>query len=389
MTDEQLFETLRRLDAPAMPDPRFEDALRRRTYAMVAATTKGSTLRRPWLMAAAAAIAVIALVGAFTLRTERGYSQGQPGGIPSTSATASPSPSNPNDASLAFDRPFRFRVPEGVHLNVNSNFMPLALELIDGPVYERGQYGSDGNGMPSGVRGIEVASLRSVTTHSCSVATGASMRVPVRDRQPAFLDDLGRLGGMTFASPVSMTVGSRHAISTYLAAKKCEGADFHVTTGAYVDLNVPSRLILVDFDGPAFAIQIWATTEDELSAWLPTAQTIIDSIEFVEPSPVIGCGRIKATDCQKSIDLVRSQTRSDLSQVIRIVVDDVCSPEVICDRRWPFDAIVVLSGPVERSGDAGQVALHAYEAVGASGPETATPFSGEIPTHIKSGLSAP
>lgn len=284
MTDEQLIKALRRLDAPATPDPTFEEALRRRTFGMATGTTKTSTSRPGWFMAAAAAVLVLAVIGAIAVRPDRGPSQSQPVAGPSASATVSPSPSNPDDAALAFDRPFRFSVPAGVHLNVNRNFMPLALELIDGPVFEGGQYGSGGNGMPPGVRGIEIASLRSVTTHSCSAETGASSRVPVADRQPAFLDDLSRLGGMPFSSPAPTTVGSRPAISTALTGTKCDVGDFHVPTGAYVDLKLPSRLILVDFDGPGLAIQVWATTEDELATWLPTAETIIDSVEFVQPS---------------------------------------------------------------------------------------------------------
>ena len=284
MTDEQLIEALRRLDAPGTPNPRFQEALRQRTFAMVTGPTKTSAPGRQWFMAAGALVLVLAVIGAVTVRPDRGPSQSQPVAGPSASSSVSPSPSNSDDAALAFDRPFRFGVPADVHLNVNRNFLPLALELIDGPVYDGGQYGSDGNGMPLGVRGIEIASLRSVTTHSCSVETAASSRVPVSDRQPGFLDDLSRLGGMTFASPVATTVGSRPAISTAVTAAKCGAGDFHVTTGAYVGLMLPSRLILVDFDGPALAIQIWATTEDELATWLPTAQTIIDSIEFVQPS---------------------------------------------------------------------------------------------------------
>jgi hypothetical protein len=284
MTDEQLIEALRRLDAPAAPNPRFQEALRERTFGMVTRTTKTSAPGHQWFMAAGALVLVLAVIGAVAVRPDRGPSQSAPAAIPSGSASVSPSPSNSDDAALAFDRPFRFRVPADVHLNVNRNFLPLALELIDGPVYDGGQYGSDGNGMPPGVRGIEIASLRSVTTHSCSVETGASSRVPVSDRQPAFLDDLSRLGGMTFASPVPTTVGSRPAISTALTATKCGAGDFHLTTGAYVGLQLPSRLILVDFDGPTLAIQVWATTEDELTAWLPTAETIIDSIVFVQPS---------------------------------------------------------------------------------------------------------
>jgi len=283
MTDEQLIESLRRLDAPATPDPSFGEALRRRTFDMVTGTSKAPILGSGWFMAAGAAVLVLAIIGAITVGPDLGRGQSQPAGIPSASSIASSSPSNPNDAALGFDRPFRFSIPPGVHLNVNRDFMPLALELIDGPTFDGGQYGSDGNGMPTGVRGIEVASLRTVTTHPCPIANGGASRVSVGDRQPAFLDDLSRLGGMTFASPAPTTVGSRPAIWTALTATRCGSGDFHLTTGAYIGLNLPSRLILVDFDGPALAIQVWATTESDLTDWLPTAQKVIDSIEFVQP----------------------------------------------------------------------------------------------------------
>src|SRR5690349_2665671 len=119
MTDEQLIEALRRLDAPANPNPRFQEALRERTFAMVTGTTKTPGQGHPWFMAAVAAVLVVAVIGAIAVRPDRGPSQSQPVAGPSASATASPSPSNSDDASLAFDRPFRFTVPARVHLNIN------------------------------------------------------------------------------------------------------------------------------------------------------------------------------------------------------------------------------------------------------------------------------
>jgi hypothetical protein len=283
MTDEQLIEALRRLDAPATPNPRFQEALRQRTFDLVTGTTKPSAPGHPWFMAAVAAVLVVAVIGAIAVRPDRGPSQSQPVAGPSASASVSPSPLNSDEAALAFDRPFRFRMPADAQLEVNRTFMPLLLELIDGPLADE-QYGSNGNGSVAKAHGIEIASLRGTpNTHPCPNVPNGSSRVQVSDRQPAFLDDLEWLGGMSFASPAPATVGSRPAISTALSAKACDTADFHVANG-FLDLNKPSRLILVDFDGPSLAIQIWATTEDELSAWLPTAQTIIDSIEFVQPS---------------------------------------------------------------------------------------------------------
>jgi hypothetical protein len=103
-------------------------------------------------------------------------------------------------------------------------------------------------------------------------------------------------------------------------------------------------------------------------------------------SPAIVCGRIEVSNCRRSIELVRRHT-GDLSRVNQIAVDDACPPGTVCDRLWDFEAFVVLSTLDQQSSDAGTVATLAYLVTGNAGPQDATPFRGELPTHIKALLS--
>ena len=59
-------------------------------------------------------------------------------------------------------------------------------------------------------------------------------------------------------------------------------SDFHYGPGltTHVTLDVGSRIIVADVDGITIVVVIWATDEDDMAAWLPTATAFVDSITF-------------------------------------------------------------------------------------------------------------
>ena len=89
------------------------------------------------------------------------------------------------------------------------------------------------------------------------------------------------------------------------------------------------------------------------------------------------CGRIPADYCQEAIDLVRAQVPREVAEAIAIVVDDTCPPTVLCDRQWPFDALVVV---VPVNGVIADVVV--FEVTGRVGPELARRYDGDVPAHF-------
>ena len=283
ISDQQLIDALRRLDVPASPEPTFKDGLRRLVFDSVGTSSPTGTpvARLVPLSAAALAVLVVGVLAALVLRPDS-----RPGQLPTVPAASSPATAVPT-GTVPLEVPFRYRVPEGIHLEENRQALPSFVELIDGPAPSGqslgGQYGRSGDQIELARRGIEIASLRGdVVTHPCPIDASGRSRLPIRKEQPGFLDDLGSVGGMRFDPAIPTSVGSRPAISTRLADAACDTADFHVN-GGYVDLDIPSRLIVVDVDGVTVAIQVWARNEAELAEWLPIATTIVESIEFDTP----------------------------------------------------------------------------------------------------------
>lgn len=56
----------------------------------------------------------------------------------------------------------------------------------------------------------------------------------------------------------------------------------HLGNSALVSLGFPGRLMVADAGGGAsLVIHIWASSEDELTAWLPVASQIAASMRFI------------------------------------------------------------------------------------------------------------
>jgi hypothetical protein len=104
----------------------------------------------------------------------------------------------------------------------------------------------------------------------------------------------------------------------------------------------------------------------------------------IAPGVFADCGRIVPAACEKAIALARAGNEADLVGTTLIVVDDICAPEVICDRMFPFDSIVVF---VTSGGDT--TGWYAYHVVGLGDmPTQAERWQEEVPRHIEARIRA-
>lgn len=94
------------------------------------------------------------------------------------------------------------------------------------------------------------------------------------------------------------------------------------------------------------------------------------------PAPEIVC-TIREVDCQVAIGLVSATAPGEVAAADTIVVADLCAPDVLCDRVWPFHSIVALAGDCSL--------LAAFEVTGESRPRAGRRAReiGSVPPHIE------
>lgn len=101
---------------------------------------------------------------------------------------------------------------------------------------------------------------------------------------------------------------------------------------------------------------------------------------------IADCGRISSAACAQAIALARAGHEAEVAGATRIVVDDTCSPNAVCDRLYPFDSVVVF---VTAGADStGWYAFHVF-GLEDSAPTTAEPWPGELPAHVVQRLREP
>ena len=108
------------------------------------------------------------------------------------------------------------------------------------------------------------------------------------------------------------------------------------------------------------------------------------------PPEFVDCGRSAPDACAQAIALARAGNEAVLRGTTHIVVDDICAPEILCDRMYPFDSMVVF---ITAGADTtGWIAFHAFGR-DARMPTDAEPWPEEIPAHvvdrIRAALAAP
>lgn len=119
---------------------------------------------------------------------------------------------------------------------------------------------------------------------------------------------------------------------------------------------------------------------------LPSPSVAQSAAPSPRPSPpstaagvLVECGRISPKACATAIDLVRAGHKTEVASATRIVMDDTCPPPAVCDRKYPFDSIVVF---VTAGGDT--TGWYAFSVVGLvdNTPTTVNAWIGDIPDHV-------
>jgi hypothetical protein len=117
---------------------------------------------------------------------------------------------------------------------------------------------------------------------------------------------------------------------------------------------------------------------------IPPAAPESPSMTEIAPGVMADCGQIGPAACERAIALARAGNEGDLVGTTLIVVDDICAPEVMCDRMFPFDSIVVF---VTAGGDT--TGWYAFHVVGTNDmPEKAERWQDDIPRHIVDRIRA-
>lgn len=215
----------------------------------------------------------------------------------STAVTAASSPPASPDPSLVpasiqvelFVAPFSYRMPPPTHLTVVADAYDGYALVDDLRPVPTAQPDDGGTGLVAYGRiqsaanhGLVVFDGDGAYVHPCPMTNGGRSRVPVGGTPETFLDGLDVLGGMPTVSVTTAELdGHPGLVATFDPVRRCETADIHLGALDFILLGLPSELTVVDLDGRTIGILTWASTEEALQDWLPTARSIIDSIEFL------------------------------------------------------------------------------------------------------------
>ena len=233
-------------------------------------------------------------------------SRATPSPSPSPTATDSPTvrdttTSDSSDTATAtaqFVVPFDVTIPAGSALRpASGEAAPEIVAWIEGPDRPLGRrpdgsetdYRYGGQIEDSGnSRGVVVASADTAWAHGC----GGVVRFGVRAEPTGFLADL-RGSGMGTEIGTSSTLDGRPAQTGKIRTlSHCGGDHVHVNGpmaglggGDYVFVIEPARITVAEIDGHTVFVVVWARTQDDLDAFLPTALEFIDSIRFRPAAP--------------------------------------------------------------------------------------------------------
>jgi hypothetical protein len=227
--------------------------------------------------------AVVAILGGFLLTMGLMQSSGQDQ-APAAESSASLMPAEtaaPSSTTKAFAVPFSYVVPEGMSA---STFYEddQTVAFADGAGL-RGTYIGQGSSGTSDARGVVVEDMADATVDPCPSASGGQAHVPLASDPATLLDDLRDVGGMHLEDQADATLGGLPAITVRSTGSDCSNAAVHLRHAlTWVDLGVPSWIIVADVRGTTVMAQIWATTDAGLEPWLPMARGFLDSIEFLD-----------------------------------------------------------------------------------------------------------
>jgi hypothetical protein len=196
-----------------------------------------------------------------------------------TLAPATAVPSVTSGIATAFVHPFEYTPPPGTELAVTTDSEAM-YALTEG---SEETYPGFGYEPVLGVWGLTVTAGTPGRTHA-----GGSR--DTHALQPgAFLTDL-RENPTLAVGPITQAILGGLPARQADVASTGGGAgypDIHMDGDALVALGFPGRLIAAELGGGTVLVHIWAVSDEELTAWLPTAMQLVGSIAFIDPrSPV-------------------------------------------------------------------------------------------------------
>ena len=193
-------------------------------------------------------------------------------------------PSVPKQLNSTFVHHFEYAMPadSAMRLSATSRFDMVA--WVDGPdvwpiASDEEAVGGVHEPQPGQVRGVVVGSAVEPWSH------GAEGRFMLRTAPAEFLADLRDTAGSDMGVISATRLDGRPALTATLVGTG--GSDIHVTgrmlgpAGVFVQVTMPSRLVVSEVDGSTIFILTWARTAQELERWLPFADEFVESIHFV------------------------------------------------------------------------------------------------------------
>jgi hypothetical protein len=116
--------------------------------------------------------------------------------------------------------------------------------------------------------------------------SGSDTEVYGELRTEAFFEDLRRNPALSFGVPRTAALGGLPALAADIRFRADDSGtwaypDIHMDDDVLVALAFPGKLIVADVGGANFVVHIWASSEEELTAWLPMANQIAASIRFI------------------------------------------------------------------------------------------------------------
>lgn len=202
---------------------------------------------------------------------------------PPDRASAAQFPAVPGcgDEEMRWSRPTEPVTLDQSALEVNYRVpQALSLEVLQGTAYVSFR---DVSSSEAGVRGVEISDVSNALLHGSLL-----FRPYLGTDASTFLSDLNNTPEYDVIALEPGRVGADHpAIRAKVRPGQLEGYGWtHIDRlenddrGCSLEFAIPHQLLVTDVGDKTIAVQIWAASEAELDAWLPTAMSFVETFEF-------------------------------------------------------------------------------------------------------------
>ena len=174
------------------------------------------------------------------------------------------------------DLQLEYRIPGGLDLEVATAMGAVGFgDRVSGLSYGDERHETGGTIVP-GARGVIVADVSRTRVHNPAAGP------PLLGSDPAtFLADLDATRHFTVRLLGERGVGSSAGLAAVVVPAPREWSHIDRDGECALEFGYPSEAIAVDVGGRLVLVQIWARSEEDLRAWKPLAETLIETFEFV------------------------------------------------------------------------------------------------------------